>query len=269
MGSKAGGLTKMQLLKLGGSVITVKNQPFTADTENIKRLCREIASSDLIPEVIVHGGGSYGHPTAKKHLIAEGFRHSEQLNGFSITHQSMVELNRIIVDCLMDAGVHAFALSPSSFIITKEGRMLNSNLEIVKRCIDIGLTPVLYGDAVLDSIKGFTILSGDQLIVQLAQQLNATRVIMGCNVDGVYTSDPLLDDNAELIPVLHIDELNEKVKLSEALNTDVTGGMMGKVKEAKNAVKAGIDVIFVNAKVSGRIRTALQGEKVVGTIMTR
>ena len=259
----------MQLLKLGGSVITDKVQPFTARMDEINKLSREIAFAGNELNVLVHGGGSFGHTVADKFRIADGFKSVEQLPGFSSTHQSMLRLNQIIVKSLIDAGVNAFGLSPSSFIITDAGKMMKANLSIIGRYIEMGIIPVLYGDAVLDNSKGFTILSGDQLIVSTAKFLKADRIIMGCDVDGVYTSDPKVDEDAELIELLHVKDLSEKVDLGRALSTDVTGGMMGKVREASEAVRAGIEVVFVNAGVEGRIKSALLREDVVGTVLTR
>jgi isopentenyl phosphate kinase len=49
----------------------------------------------------------------------------------------------------------------------------------------------------------------------------------------------------------------------------VTGGMLGKVIEAAEAVEAGIEVVLVNATVGGRVRAALRGENVIGTRLKR
>jgi isopentenyl phosphate kinase len=258
----------MQLLKLGGSVITDKSKPFTAKTEDVDRLSEEIASTGSELNVLVHGGGSYGHTVAEANRIAGGFNSAEQLPGFSRTHQAMLTLNHIIVESMIDASVHAFGLSPSSFIITENGKIMNTDLSIVKSYIELGMVPVLFGDAVLDHKMGFTILSGDQLIVSIAKYLKADRIIMGCDVDGIFTSDPKMGGDAELIEVLNVRDL-EMAKLGKALNTDVTGGMMGKVREAVEAAKVGIEVVFVNACVKGRVRSALRREDVKGTILTR
>jgi isopentenyl phosphate kinase len=59
------------------------------------------------------------------------------------------------------------------------------------------------------------------------------------------------------------------VRIGEALNTDVTGGMLGKVREAAGAVEAGVEVAIVNAGEPGRVGAALRGEKVMGTVLTR
>jgi len=259
----------MQVLKLGGSVVTDKNKPFTANKENIRRLSMEVAEADAQPLVIVHGGGSYGHPLAKEYDIADGYSYPKQVIGFSMTHQAMVKLNALIVATMLVAGVPAFSVAPSSFIKTRGRRIRSVDLGIVRGSIDNGLVPVLYGDAVIDAEQGFAILSGDQLVVKLASGLNAERIVLGSDVDGVYTGDPNLDKKAVLIEELSIGELEQMTGIGDAVSTDVTGGMLAKVREAAEAVKAGVEVLLVNATEPGRVEAALRGENVIGTRFRR
>jgi isopentenyl phosphate kinase len=256
----------MQILKIGGSVITYKDQYFSPNLDNINRLTQEIKESKTNNLILIHGAGSFGHPVAKKHSISEGFQNKDQLIGLSKTHQSMTRLNQIIIDRLLEAGVPAFSISASSMMLTQCRRIIEIDLKIIHRLLNMGLVPVMFGDAVLDTEQGFAILSGDQLIVKLAMELKAERIIFGSDVDGIFTSNPKNNKDAKLITKLSFSNMNAKV--SNATYTDVTGGMMGKLTEAKEAVKAGTEVIFLNATVKDRVKTALKGEKVIGTILT-
>lgn len=256
----------IQILKLGGSVITHKDQYFTPHIENIERLAGEIAEIGDRSLIIVHGAGSFGHPVAKKHSISDGLKGSDQLVGFSETHQAMTRLNQVIVDTLLEAGVPAFGVSASSMLTTKGTRLVDIDLSIIERFLDTGLMPVMYGDAVLDAEQGFAILSGDQLVVRLAIELGAERIIFGSDVDGIFTSNPKIDTDAKLIEKVSINNMTANV--GDTTFTDVTGGMMGKLAEAEDAVKAGTEVIFLNATVKDRVSLALKGEKVMGTILT-
>ena len=258
----------MQVLKLGGSVVTVKDEPMTADHESIRRLAEEIKAAWPTPLILVHGGGSFGHPVAEKYGIADGFISERQLPGYAKTHQAMIALNSIIVDALLDVGLPAISVTPSSFIMTQEGRITSMNLEIIGRLVVRGMLPVLYGDAVLDKKKGFSILSGDQLSVRVAVGMGASRLVFGADVDGVYTSNPKLVADAELIEHLSLENLESYVKIGKALTTDVTGGMLGKVEETRDAVEAGIEVLICNATKPDFILKALRGEPVTGTVLT-
>jgi len=259
----------VRVLKLGGSVITVKEKPMTADVGNIRRLAEEIAAAGPGRLVVVHGGGSFGHPVAKRHGIAEGFTSRGQALGFSKTHRAMVALNSLVVDALVDLAVPAVSVTPSSFVVTDGGRIGAADFDVVRRLVDGGITPVLYGDAVLDRSRGFSILSGDQLAARLAVELGASRLVFAVDVDGVYTSNPKLSPDAQLIERLPLGRLRELVEVGGALTTDVTGGMLGKVSEAAAAVEAGVEVLIVNASRPGVILKALRGEPVTGTVLTR
>ena len=254
------------IVKLGGSVITKKDKPLTPNPQAIRRLSEEIARAEVSPIVIVHGGGSYGHPIAKTYGIVEGLRDQAQLVGFSKTHEAMVSLNRLVVENLLSQGLPAFGMAPSSFIVTNKGRIQVFAEEPLTRAINTGLIPVLYGDAVLDTDQGFAILSGDQIAAFLAVKLNAERLIMGVDVDGLYDSDPKTAPAAHFIPHLTLEGLQElSNKIGRAKGPDVTGGMSGKVQELMTPVAHEIQTLIVNALKPGNICKALKGEEVVGT----
>ena len=259
----------MIVLKLGGSVLTDKEKPMTADRSAIERLAEEISLSGIRELVLVHGGGSFGHPVAERFNIAEGFKEEPQILGFSKTHRAMVELNRIIVDALIGRGIPALPLAPSSFITTNNRRIETLDLRILRGLLERGFTPVLYGDAVLDTKKGFSILSGDQLSARLSLELGASRLIFGVDIDGVYTSDPKVNPDARLLESLSLREAEDMSGIGRATTTDVTGGMLGKIREALPVVEAGIPVLILNAGKPHNIFKALRGEGVIGTLLSR
>ncbi len=258
--------SELLVLKLGGSVVTNKAKPFTPNLTAIERLANEISQAKPSKLVLIHGGGSFGHPVAKKYNIINGYKDKTQLAGFSETHEAMVSLNKIIVESLLKKGVPAFGMAPSSFVVTKSGRIHACAEAPLEQAVKIGLVPVLYGDAVLDLDMGFTILSGDQLAAYLAEMLKAQRLVMGVDVDGVFTDDPKKNPQARLVQNLTLAELkNLKSRISGAGVTDVTGGMLGKVSELTAPVTNGVETVIVNALKSGNIRRVLKGEEVVGT----
>jgi isopentenyl phosphate kinase len=257
------------VLKLGGSVITKKERPMTPDMESIRRLAEEVAEAKTQGLIVVHGGGSFGHTVAKQYSIAEGLTSRDQTIGFSRTHQAMVELNRLVINALLDNSVPSVSVTPSSFVIMEGGRIALFSFDVVRLLVELEMIPVLYGDAALDRERGFSILSGDQIASFLAAGLGASRLVFGVDVDGVCTSDPKMNPDASLIEVLPLDRLREMVDFGRALTTDVTGGMLGKVMETAVAVEAGVEVIIVNALRPGIVYKALKGEHVTGTVLVR
>ncbi|MBS7632690.1 hypothetical protein KEJ15_03595 [Candidatus Bathyarchaeota archaeon] len=134
----------------------------------------------------------------------------------------------------------------------------------------MGFLPVLYGDAVLDSELGFTILSGDQLVAKLAMNLDVCRIIIGVDVDGLYDSDPKAGKNAKIHRHLTLAELKKlQTSIAKSMASDVTGGMYGKITELIPPVESGIPVMIVNAAKPNNVRMALKGEKVEGTLIEK
>lgn len=260
-----GGLS-LTILKLGGSVITKKDKPFTPNLESIDRLAVEIAKASVKSLIIVHGGGSFGHPVAKQYKLKEGYRRASQILGFTKTRRVMTTLNGYIIDALIRHRIPAVAVQPSACTITKEGRIFHIDMKPMLKMLKTGFVPVMYGDVVPDLTLGFTILSGDQLIANLASDLAAKRIIVGVDVDGLYTADPKLDPKAQLIASLNLQELNRfQLAVGGSTSLDVTGGMFGKIAELMPIVEKGVEVIIINAGVPNRVYQALTNRGVVGT----
>ena len=261
---------KPVILKIGGSVITNKDGELAARTEVINRLAEEIQKAHVQGLVIVHGGGSFGHPTAQKYGIKEGLRDETQKVGFAETHHVMTVLNGLVMDSLVWHNIPAISVAPSCCVVTENGRIKTFEDAVFKLYLKMGFVPVLYGDATLDRKLGFTVLSGDQLVSHLARILGAKKVIIGVDTDGLYDADPKVEKNVKLYTHLNLSELEKiKTKLGGSTAPDLTGGMLGKVSELIPAVAEGIQVTMVNAAKPNRIYKALIGEVVESTVMEK
>jgi len=258
--------SNLTILKLGGSVITFKDKALTPNMPAIERLAKEISEAKPYRLIIVHGGGSFGHPIAAEYGIAGGFKEPIQMIGFSKTHNAMISLNTLIVKALLENGLPAFSLAPSSFIVTRGGRVYSFYRDALENAIKLGFIPVLYGDAVFDYDVGFTILSGDQIASRLAIEFNAERIIVGVDVDGLYTADPKMNRDAQLITEIDVDDLKNLVgRVGGSTYIDVTGGMMGKISELMAPVSMGVEALIINALKPNNVYRALKGEEVIGT----
>lgn len=261
---------KSIILKIGGSVITNKSGELAAKTQDIDRLAGEIQNAAVENLIIVHGGGSFGHPLAEKYKIKEGYVEELQKIGFSETHHVMTVLNGLLMDALVWHNVPAVSITPSSCVITENGRIERFEDGAVGGLLNMGFTPVLYGDAVLDTKIGFTILSGDQLVSYLAMKFGAERIVIGIDEDGVFEADPKLDKTAKMFEHLTLGELKKlQGKLGKATACDVTGGMFGKMSELIPAIEHEIPVTIVNATQPRNVCRVLQGEKIRGTLIEK
>ncbi|MEM2937319.1 MAG: isopentenyl phosphate kinase [Candidatus Bathyarchaeia archaeon] len=261
---------KPTILKIGGSVITDKNVELGTRMDVISRLADEIRDANTKNLIIVHGGGSFGHPIAQKHSIKEGFKEDSQIIGFAETHHVMTVLNGLFMDALIWRGVPAVSITPSSCIMTRNGRIYCFEDAPLKHLLNIGFIPVLYGDAVFDVDLGFTILSGDQLAAFLAERFDAKNILIGVDVDGLYDADPKKNAKAKMFDHLTLDELKKvQGRLGGSNACDVTGGMSSKIAELIPAIEHGTPVLIVNATKPKNIYKALKGEKVKGTLIEK
>jgi isopentenyl phosphate kinase len=254
------------ILKLGGSLITDKTKQFEVRTDVLKRLAEEIKDSSKEELIVVHGGGSFGHPVASKYRLQDGFKNKEQIEGLVATRKAMGELSRSVINAFHQHKLPVVAIQPSANITCKNGRIEEIDTDLIKRFLELGTIPVLFGDVVLDKKLGFCILSGDQITTFLAEKFKAERVILAADVDGVFDKNPKKFENAKLIPKISStdEDVLSNLKTQEG---DVTRGIKGKLEELVILAKRGVPSQIINATVPGRLKRALEGEEVTGTIV--
>ncbi len=208
------------VLKLGGSVITDKTDPETVDETNLGRAADALAGRTDV--VVVHGGGSFGHHHADRHGVSTtaGTRDPE---GVRAIHGAMKRLDAAVVDALADVDVPALPVHPMSAAHRGTDGSLSLPTGQVRAMLEEGFVPVLHGDGVVHAGEGVTVLSGDELVVALADALGADRVGVCSAVEGVYGDDGAVIDRIETF-----DDAAGALGGSDA--TDVSGGMAGKVQ---------------------------------------
>ncbi len=257
------------IIKLGGSAITDKSVFKSVNINLLEKIARELVGiNKTIPILFVHGGGSFGHPIAQKYNIQNGFTSSDQLDGFVQTRIVMNQLNQRVIETFVEEGLPVVSVHPASCVITHHGRIQTFFTEPIKKLLQIGIIPVLFGDVVMDTEMGFAILSGDQLIVALATSLQASHIVVGLTVDGLFQEDPSLNPTAKIIEKLALSDIETGLESAkDAGTTDVTGGMRNKIEEAIPALEANIPVIMINLNIPKRLVAAIQGKKTRGTYL--
>jgi isopentenyl phosphate kinase len=215
-------------LKLGGSLITDKAQPYTPDTATIHRLAREIKRArEVVPNLqllIGHGSGSFGHQAAARYATQQGVRTAAEWRGFAEVATAAARLNRIASDALIDAGIPAMSLQPSASARCKDGELISLAFHPIEEALAHGLVPLIYGDVALDDARGGTIASTEKLFIHLARRLHPHRIVLAGSFRGV------LDGAGNVIPLItpaSIDRI--RPDLDGAAEVDVTGGMADKV----------------------------------------
>lgn len=254
------------LIKLGGSVITDKSKPFTAKISVIKRLAKEIKEAKSKVKntdfIIGHGGGSFPHVPAAKYQTQKGLINKDSLRGLVLTSEAAIDIDRIVVREFISVGLNIVPFSPMSF--TYANKVF---LRPIAKCLELGLTPLVYGDVIFDESKGFTIYSGEKILDIMARKLlkkyRKVKIIQCGDTDGVYG---LNDKTISEIDPKNFKEVKKWVTGSKA--KDVTGGMIHKVEESvKLAKETKIQTILISGNKAGNLQKAVLEKKIKSTLI--
>ncbi len=231
------------LIKFGGSIITDKNIPYKARPDVIRRLAQELKKIKDFCIVLAHGVGSFAHTSAKEFGGKKGYKSKW---GIAKVARDAMEINRIVMDILIEEGLPAVSLRPMSMMITSAGKLKKNLFEIIEEVINQGLIPVIYGDVIWDKKWKSTIYSGERTLNEIGLYLqkegfNVTRVIQVGETNGVY------DDKEKTIP--SINKTNWKSIEQYVFNSkraDVTGSMKHKIENALLMANKGIETWITN-----------------------
>jgi len=259
------------LLKLGGSLITDKDTPYTPRLDKLAELALEIKTAlALNPNLLLilgHGSGSFGHVAAKKHGTRNGVQTREQWYGFAEVRFQAAELNRFVVQSLLEAGLSALPFPPSASMISDNRKVIHHNILTIQKALDNNLLPVVQGDVAFDESLGGTILSTEDVFTFLIEKFNCSRILLAGIEAGVWEDFP---ERTKLVKQIQLSDYEKmRAGIKGSVSTDVTGGMKAKVEEMLALIQKNkkLTVQIFSAEESGFLTRALQGEN-VGTLLT-
>ena len=137
----------------------------------------------------------------------------------------------------------------------------------LERLLQWGALPIINeNDAVsIDEIGVHTTIGeNDSLSAIVAKLVNADLLVLLSDIEGLFTADPHVDTNAQLIPV--VEEITPEIlALAGGSGSELgSGGMATKLKAAMIAGEAGIDMMILCGE-NPEILYDLMNGKPVGT----
>lgn len=134
------------------------------------------------------------------------------------------------------------------------------------RLMELGAIPIINENDTV-ATKEIVIGDNDTLAAIVAQSVQADKLVLLSDIDGLYTADPHLDPNATLIPV--IKEINDEIlALAGVSNSNLgTGGMVTKLEAAKICLACSCDMIITNGDDPSNLYAIVDG-KPIGTTFT-
>jgi glutamate 5-kinase len=161
--------------------------------------------------------------------------------------------------------VHAAQVLLTSFDMSARMHYLNAR-QTLRRLMAWRAVPVV-NENDTTATDEITFGDNDFLSAQVAILLEARLLVLLTDTEGLHTSDPRRDPNAEL--VREVDDFAElgAYEIGQRTSTFGSGGMRSKVAAAEMASAAGIPAVICDGTRAGTLAAAAAGEA-VGTRFT-
>lgn len=269
---------KTFVVKFGGEVAD--------DDATLLSFCEELAlcAQVGIHVVVVHGGGKQATELSEKLGIE-----SRTVNGRRITDEETLDvvkmvfagkINVDILGALRRAGVPAVGLSgvdgnilsarkrPPQEVVDREtgvrekidfgfvGDIFDVDARLIYTLIEKDFVPVIASLAA-DDEGGIYNVNADTVASAIAAEMQAEKLIMATNVDGVMNADKVVQSRLTLGDIAEM--MSSKA---------ITGGMIPKVESAMKAVRTGVkSVHIINGMKVGALLREVFTENGDGTMI--
>ncbi len=234
-------------IKFGGSLITDKNQPLTPKTDVIRSLIKQIrtikSQNPAIKIILGHGSGSFGHSVGKTYQTRSGVKTEEEWLGFSKVWFAARALNTVVMQALQDENLPSITFPPSTFLQTSNKSSHEIFISTIDAALNANLIPVVHGDVIFDSNLGGTILSTEDVFILLTSYFRPSKILLAGIEPFIWEDFPINSKPIKLITPQSFKDI--KSKLFGSQSTDVTGGMVEKVRIMVNLLNK-----YPDAKIS-------------------
>ena len=251
------------VIKYGGNVLIDRNifNNFITEINILNKLGLSI--------VVVHGGG----PRIKRELDKSNIQ-TKFIRGLRVTDKKIIKIienvlidfNKDIVDALKKIGSDAVSIN------TKTNNIINVipekeelgfvgipdkiNTNIIKNIINKNQIPVVAPLGLGINNNPYNI-NGDTAAGAIAKSLNARRLLLMTNVEGV------LDKEKNLITEISSSKILEMIK-----DEIITGGMIPKINTCLDAVNKGVrGVVIMDGRKNHSILNEIFSDDGVGTLI--
>ncbi len=117
----------------------------------------------------------------------------------------------------------------------------------------------------VDELEGSNFGDNDMLSAIVSHIVNADRLVILTDIDGLYDSNPRDNPNAEKIDIVEYIDRNVMDMAAGTGSNRGTGGMLTKLQAADYATKRGIEVHVINGSKPGYLYDIFDG-KIPGTV---
>jgi glutamate 5-kinase len=246
------------VVKLGSSIVAADDGELRADV--LDSVCEQVTAIKRAGEdvVLVTSGaiargirllGLNGRPT-----------NMDALQAASAVGQG--DLFRAYEERLGEREVRAAQVLLTLSDVSERAHYLNAR-QTLQRLLRWNVVPII-NENDTTSTDEVTFGDNDFLAALVAGLLKARLLVLLTNTNGVYSADPRLDPEAELIGEIHETQEIEAIEIGPTSQFG-RGGMQSKITAARIASESGVPVVICNGTTPGALAAAVGGDGAVGT----
>ena len=248
--------TKLVVIKIGSALIV---DPATgkARSQWMGDLAADVASLRAAgTQVVLISSGSIALGRQHLEMPAGAIKLPEKQAAAAI---GQVELAQLWSTALQEHDIRTAQILLAPEDTETRRRHINAR-STIQTLLGLGFVPVVNEN---DTVTTYEIRFGDndRLAARLAGMISADLLILLSDVDGLYTKNPHLAEDAEHIPeITQIDE--DIIALGGEANAEfASGGMATKLAAARIATEAGADMIICEGSETRPVSALLAGAR--------
>ena len=246
------------LIKIGTRLLTKNNQKL--DYKCIQNIIHQIAKLHKEFSIILVSSGAVG---AGREFIVPDIKDS-------ITQkQVLASLGQVRLLQIYFNFFQKKKILIAQALITKENFQKKESYfnmkEIFSQLLKKNIIPVINENDVISSFEN-TFGDNDQLAALTAALMQAEKMILLSDIDGLFTDDPKKSNQTE--PIAEIDNIDSTILqyAKRSLSEGGTGGMYSKLQAAQITTEHGITTVLCNGKNKNALLNAVYSEKDYGTL---
>ncbi len=240
-----------------GSALLVENATGLIRTEWLQSLAADVAAlREKGQEVLIVSSGAIA--VGRRHLgLSHGDLRLEEKQAAAATGQ--IRLAHAFQDALLGHGITVAQILLTLDDTEERRRHLNARATL-QQLLDLRAVPVINeNDTVATSEIRFG--DNDRLAARVAVMTGADALVLLSDIDGLYNSDPRLNDNAVHIPEVSVVTPEIEAMAGAAATGYASGGMVTKLQAAKIALAGGCHMAVADGRSSNPLQALIGGSQ--------
>ena len=248
------------VVKVGSSTLTYQNSKLNLN--RIDKLVRDISNlknQDL--DIIFVSSGAVAAGQGKLNLVDTAQSIPEKQALASIGQGLLMKTYQKLFS---EYGYETAQILLTQNDLNDRKRYLNSR-NTINQLLEYNVIPIINENDTV-AVKEIKFGDNDTLSALVSSLINADLLIMLSDIEGLYTTDPREDEEAELIT--KVEDISEIETAASGSGTSRgTGGMKTKIEAAKITTKSGIPMIIANGKHDKVLTKIISGQQLGTTFL--